>query len=120
MTLLFDFNFRILHKKGVLDDRFKLINPEKLLGLESDDVVDGKSPKAGTKRCRRYYPVELPIEFKNFQVEKCKDGYVLKYLTNVQINTLIFLTALFLLVGLMVLFTFTGCHFFSKKFVHLH
>ncbi len=69
---------RILHQRGILDNRFNLIKPEKFLGIELNEDDDGKNPKRGTKRCREYYPIELPPELQNFNVEPKDEGIALK------------------------------------------
>jgi len=59
----------------------------KIIGIELDEDDDGKSPKPGTKKSRRYYPIKLPPELQNFEVDRNRGGITLKWRSIVLTNS---------------------------------
>ena len=61
---------RQLHEDNILDEHLKLRKKSSLIEEFDKEETDPRKPKAGTRRSRSYYPVELPDEFKSVKIDK--------------------------------------------------
>jgi hypothetical protein len=62
--------FRKLHEDDILDEHLKLRKKSTLLEELDKEENDPRKPKAGTRRSRAYYPVEIPEEFTSVKINK--------------------------------------------------